>query len=219
MNENIYDQKNYADTETLKNTYYKYFWDLFDEYCNVEKKDFVKTKLQEIINNIVNDKEVIDNKIFLSKKIDKELFYAYKDSNISVCFSDREDSDRFALDFGDLRNIQTKFNIWLTDNKDKITYINKDEFELKVNPVELFFRWLQDSYESYSYQSFVNDESIIKIKYTTSEANAFAFVAYEFIRVKLFKNDNEAMNNFIYDFVNEIVDHWSDELDSNEKLL
>lgn len=76
---NIYDQKNYVDTETLKSIYYRQFWNLFDEYCNAEKKDFVKTKLQETINILVNKKEALDKKTFLSKKIINEKNYLEED--------------------------------------------------------------------------------------------------------------------------------------------
>lgn len=213
--ENVYDQKNYADTETLKNIYYRQFWNLFDEYCNAEKKDFVKTKLQDTINNIINEKELIDKKTFLSKQIDKELFYAYNDSNFSVCFSDKEDNDRFVLDFGDIGSIQTKFNNWLIDNRKKITFIQNNEFKLKKNPNELFFNWLQDSYENYNYKSFVNVESFTKVKHTTNKLNTFSYVTSEFIKVKLFKNDNKLINNFIHSFVHEVVDNWNKALDKN----
>lgn len=205
--ENVYDQKNYADTETLKNIYYRQFWNLFEEYCNVEKKDFIKTKLQDTINNIINEKEIIDKKDFLSKTMNKELFYAYRDSNISVCFFNKEDSDRFVLDFGDIGNIQIKFNSWLIDNRDKITIIQDNEFKLKKSSYEIFFDWLQDSYDNY--QSFVNAESFTKVKHTINKVNTFSYVTSEFIKVKLFKNDNKLINNFIHSFVHEVVDNWN----------
>lgn len=205
--ENVYDQKNYADTETLKNIYYRQFWNLFEEYCNAEKKDFIKTKLQDTINNIINEKEIIDKKDFLSKTMNKELFYAYRDSNISVCFFNKEDSDRFVLDFGDIGNIQIKFNSWLIDNRDKITIIQDNEFKLKKSSYEIFFDWLQDSYDNY--QSFVNAESFTKVKHTTNKVNTFSYVTSEFIKVKLFKNDNKIINNFIHSFVHEVVDNWN----------